>query len=766
MGSHVVVRPLPEDTMRSRFTRSLAALLGLAATSLAILGSLSSVVPAAEPYPFKTRPRDPVKETLVDIDFEGALPSGAELGPKAKIEDKAGTGGTKGLVSSGKGVILKVPVAKTKIDISRFDLSVDYAGPGFSLFTAKINAYNLQGKLLQSVNIGSEWGIHAGLHTWELRKADLEFPDIHTVSLEIEQTNEEGTVKLDNIRLRRYDLPSMFGKTARKELTGILKREGLKVDDVGDVWIGSAGERQSFFDFTRIDENKRYVASDWQERLHVGTTFKSTRGKLPTFMLGVNAREAALQAAAARTGKTLADMHVMLLDDVKAHGFNLVWCDFTTDLEKFDELAAARGISLIIRDPNWSGLGAWVAKPDGPMPDAFKTTAKANIERIAKLKSVVGYQVAWPLNTAHQKMLAEARAYLASVAPKVQLVSHDSDVFAAENMQEPYANVGIQWGLFQQYAGRPWIPPSYLYHPNYWPVGLAEGWFRRIHNGYQVRSIPNLWAIPSGRAFSKNTLGMQADQVKVDVSGWTLDEKTKRWSGWQYYDFPPNLLKCALWSAVEAGAAGVIVDEWGPSEIATTVTGPEILKDEKYKEGVYRHETLRQFDLSESDGWKELAAGARELSGLKQMLTEATLHGQNNVRTNNGNVHVRTLTGRDDIFKVLTVVNRKLGDYDEAKLKVNPVDGKLENYTAASSLRCDLTIEKDFGLIDMQTGKALTPKSTNAKDKSAVYEVDIGPGEARLFYRGKIPAYRTFLTKYKVTVGGTSTADAGADAKK
>ena len=36
----------------------------------------------------------------------------------------------------------------------------------------------------------------------------------------------------------------------------------------------------------------------------------------------------------------------------------------------------------------------------------------------------------------------------------------------------------------------------------------------------------------------------------------------------------------------------------------------------------------------------------------------------------------------------------------------------------------------------------------------------------RWLQQGKLPAYRTFLTKYKVTVGGASTADAGTDARK
>ena len=123
------------------------------------------------------------------------------------------------------------------------------------------------------------------------------------------------------------------------------------------------------------------------------------------------------------------------------------------------------------------------------MPDEFKTKAKANLERYAKLKSLIGYQVNRPLNTGHQKMLAEARKYLASVAPKVQLITQDSDVYAAENIQEPYPNLGIQYGLFQQYAGRPWIGPSFFYHPNYWPIGLSEGWYRRIHDAYHVRKL-------------------------------------------------------------------------------------------------------------------------------------------------------------------------------------------------------------------------------------------------------------------------------------
>ncbi len=742
------MRPLP--------SRPVVRLLLLAVMA----GAVASHGPAAEPYAFKSRPRDPEKTVWLEVDFEGSLPEKAELGANAKVEEKVGTKGSKALVSTGKGLIARFPIPKTNVDVSRFDLSVDYAGPGFSYFTAKLVAFDRAGKQLRAVTVGGEWGIATGTRTWELRTVNLEFNDIHAVALEFEQTNDDGTVKLDNIVLRRHELPSFLGRTARKDLEIALKQEGLKVADVSGVWIGTGPDRQSFFDFGNIDETKRFVRSDWQERLHIGTTYNKWNGTLPTFMLGVSAREAALEAAAARQKKTLADMHKLLLDDVKEHGFNLVWCDFTKELESFDALAAARGISVIIRDPQYSQLEKWIAKPDGPIPDDFKKAAQANLAKYAKMKSLVGYQVNRPLAKQYQPMLAEARKHLASVAPNVQLVDVESDVFSAESIQEPYPNLGIQFGGFHHYAGRPWIPPSYLYHPNYWPIALSEGWYRRIHNGFTVCTVPNLWTVPSGRQFGKKSIAMQSDQVKADVTGWTFDDTAKKWSGWYRYQFPENMMRSVVWTAVEAGTAGVIVEEWGPAEIPATVTGPEILADAKYKDGNYQPDTLRRFDLSESEVWKELGAAARAVAPLKLVFETSTLHGNNAARTNRGDVKVRTLTGRSDPFKLLAVVNTRVGEYDQTKLTIDPKDGTLQEYTSAGPLTVSLIVENDTGLIDLTTGRNLTPKSTDAKKRETTYDIELGPGEGKLFFRGKLNLYARFAQKYKIPTTGTASVSA------
>ena len=89
-------------------------------------------------------------------------------------------------------------------------------------------------------------------------------------------------------------------------------------------------------------------------------------------------------------------------------------------------------------------------------------------------------------------------------------------------------------------------------------------------------------------------------------------------------------------------------------------------------------DTLRRFDLSESDEWKELGAAAKELAGLKLLFAETTQHGHNACRTNNGNVKARTLTGRDDPTKLIAVVNTKIGDYKDEELKLNQENGQLE----------------------------------------------------------------------------------------
>ncbi|MFH1267966.1 MAG: hypothetical protein ABIK89_19790, partial [Planctomycetota bacterium] len=475
---------------------------------------------AVEPYPFKTKPHEVKKEVWLKVDFEGDLPQGAQLGDNAKIEDRRGAGNTKGLVSSKKGVIAKFPIMKPDVGISRFDLTLDHGGEGFAYFIARLNAYDRQGKKLKSVTLSGDWGITPGARTWRTRTGDLEFEDIYAVELELEQTSDSGTVQIDNIVLERHITGVVYGRLARSQLTSALQAEGAEVSDVGGVWIAHSNDRTSYFDFGPVKENKRYVHSQWQQRLHIGTTYATTRGKLPTFVLGVSARQAALEAAASGKKQTLAQMYEFFLDDVAKHGFNAVWVDVTKDLEKFDELAVKRGISVILRDPVWSNLEKWVAKPDGPMPAEFKKTAAANFARYGKLKSVVGYHMNRPLSSGYQPMLAQARKYLESLNPKIQLIAEESGVYTNEDYEEPDPHVGIQVAGYQHYAGRPWIPPSYLYHPNYWPLGIGEGYYRLIFDGFHVKRMPCLWAVPCSREFWKKSIDMQKDRVIPETTGW------------------------------------------------------------------------------------------------------------------------------------------------------------------------------------------------------------------------------------------------------
>ena len=97
--------------MLRRNRGSLLVLLGALASFM-----LSTHAPAIEPYPFKTKPREVDKVEVLKIDFEGSLPEGAELGKNAKVEEKGGRDGSKGLLSKGKGLVIKIPIKQSKVD--------------------------------------------------------------------------------------------------------------------------------------------------------------------------------------------------------------------------------------------------------------------------------------------------------------------------------------------------------------------------------------------------------------------------------------------------------------------------------------------------------------------------------------------------------------------------------------------------------------------------------------------------------------------------
>jgi hypothetical protein len=724
---------------------------------------------ARDPYPFKTKPREDKKEEVLRIDFEGQLPAGAQLGPRAKVEPEKGTASSAGLVAKDKGLVLKVPLKGLGMGMSRYEVLVDFAGEGFNLFTVALIPYGRDAKPLagKKTTVGSEWGFVPQMQTWERRIVDLEFEGIHAVELEITATRS-GTVRLDNIVVQRHETPIVLGSIARTQLRRDIAGEGSNLLESGDMWVAEQKGRQSFFDAGAIEPNRRYLNSLWRERLHLGSTYKQPAGTLPHWVLGVAADQAALDRAATAQKKTLAQMYEYFLDDVSAHRFNTVLVNFTKELEQFDELAAARGIGCIVRDPEWSGLAAWWSKPSEPAPpDALKATIEKNLKRYAGLKSLIGYDMNPSLGTPQQPMLAKARAYLASVAPNVQLGGEWGDIYAAENIEEPYPAFGIQWGGLDHYAGKPWVEPSHLFHPNYWPRYLSEGWVRRIHNGLAVRAVPNLWAVPAGRTFSKRSIQFQHDRVVTATTNWIYDDQKKVWSGWNRYQFPPQLASSLVWSALQSGASGIIFYDWGPATIASDVKGSQILKDDQYAAGAYQPDLLRGSDMSESAGWKELGEVGKTLARYQVLLDESTAFGRTIATTDKGDVRAKCLTGRKDPFKVIVVVNTKIGDYtdDKVPLKIDAETGALQGWKGASLNGFKLTVEDERDLYDLATGEILS--GSPPKGGRRTYELSLAAGEGRIYFLGSGTLYRRFLTQYKFEdLAGKATKVSEADKAK
>jgi hypothetical protein len=712
---------------------------------------------ANDPYPHKTKPREDKKEEVLNIDFEGVLPPGHQLGKNAKVEMGTGKDGSQGLVAKGRGSVLKVPLKGIGVGMSRYEVLVDFAGEGFNMFTVSLIPYGKDGKPIagRKTVVGSDWGFTPEMHTWDRHVADLEIEGIHTVELEIEIARADSSargssLRLDNILVYRHDTPVVLGSQARGYLKAEIHNEGAELTESGDTWVAELKGRQSFFNVAAIDPNRRYLNSLWPERLHLGSTYKQPTGNLPDWVLGVAATQAGLDTAAVALNKSIDETYEFFLDDVAQHGFNLVLVDVTKDIEKFDEFAAARNIAVILQDPTWSGLSEWWSKLSDMPPDAFKQSAEANLKRYSTLRSIVGYDTSPSLGVQQQPVLAKAREYMATIAPNVQLCGEFADVYGSENIEEPYPAFGLQTSTPDHYAGRPWVEPSYMFHPNYWPRYLSEGWVRRIHNGLTVRSIPNVWVVPASRAYSKKSISFQQDRVVTATTNWVWDEETKKWSGWNRYQYPPQLMTSLVWMALQSGARGIIFRDWGPSNMDPTVTGSEILRDDKYVNATYEPDLLRRADMSESDGWKELGQVAKSLEKYKRVLAESTAFGRTIATTNTGDVYVKCLTGRKDPFKVLVVANTKIGDYldDRVSLKIDKDSGALVGWKSAGNKAFKLTVDDERDLFDLTSGDSASGSAPKKGKRD--FDLMLAPGEGRLYYLGNAAMFRRFISQYNL----------------
>ena len=771
-----------------------------------------------EPYPFRKKPYDPPKEIIIKTGFEHGLPEEAETKQKGKAEVKAevGKGGTQALAISGTNVAdaVRIPFGHG-LGMARFEVDFDFRGEGFPQLQCSLVAYDREDKVLGRYGVYNSWAHDHWAHAHNIVSIEVESLFKVALVFGIGKNDRGGSSSagpdgrssgqkrigpeyyVDNLLVRRHQVPKVPGHLIRDRLQEDLRREGGGSSVIADHIVTQFKDegRTSYFYVGDIKVDRRYLQSVWRKRLHAGSTYKKQHGTLDQFVLGVVLDRNAVVDAAKRQKKSVGAMYDYIIDDVHKHNFNTIWMrNFKTDRETFCAKADAKGLKTILTDNTWLGVGAWRSKYTDPrMPASVKKAIDRELPKIARLKGLLAYQVygldSWHNDTIGPKLAAlwaKVRAYMKQVAPKVKLLQPYHHWTLAEHIQDPPPDLAFQdLTTYYAYSGRPYgfrRPTWLLYY-------YGEDWWRRhVDYGLRRNGVPYVWLVPVGREFHCRNIRWKRKLVDERRSGYEFDEKTQAYSGWRRYRWPRQFIKALLWSAACSGAKGVVLDEYGPSRVHPDVTtedflgragkrsqtrGPQIHDprrgaSEKEKEtgvpkpkrdyppAVYKVDTLRQYDMSELGLWAEATRQAARVRRVGRLMLDLTPHGARDIRINNSSyILARLMTRRKGGGKFVLLVNRILEDPGKLQsatqryqAKINFKTGMITETDDQANFDVSLRVDTKLSLYNVLTGTELSGEKTPGVDKSRTYSITMTPGQVAIYVVGQYSQYSRIAKQY------------------
>ena len=761
-----------------------------------------------EPYPFRKKTYDPPKETIIESTFDHGLPEAASIRDQAiTINSDAGKNGSGALVIPGKRSRSKAPLSFAfghGLGMARFQVDFDLRGDDFPLARVYIIGYDRNEKEIGKYHVYSWWGHEHWTHAHRI--VDIENEQLFKAELVIHVSRDERFGRggspllfMDNLKVTRHDVPYVKGNYIRSRLQSDLSKEGGKSSEIANhiVTRFEQEHRTSYFHVGRISVDRRYLQSEWRQRLHAGSTYRNLATKLDRFVLGVVLDRKSAVEAAKRLKKSLPQMYDYIIADVKDHGFNTIWLrNFTADRETFCGKAAAKGLKIILTENSRLGVGAWRSRFKTPkMPAAVKKAIDRELPKIAQLKGLLAYELwsadGWQNNTDGPKiaaMWAKVRQYMKQVAPGVKLLQPYHDWRLSEGIQTPPPDLGVQDLLrYYAYNGRPYgyrEPTWFLYY-------YGDDWWRRhVDYGLRRHGVPYLWILPVGREFHLRCLSWKPKNVDKE-SGFVYDEKTKTYSGWRRYQWPARFIRSALWTAVCANAKGVILDEYGPSRVHQDVTleqdfmpkhkpgrgtpsggrrtpapgQPGVSAREEseaglpkpkrtYPPGIHKVDALRQYDSSELDLWAEAAKTAKRIGRVSPLLLDLIPHGARDVYVNHGHVMARLMTRQEGGGKFVLLVNRILYDAGSKKrwhgdnARVNANTGFLSKPPDLTNFEVSLRVDSALPLINMISGSKVPGEPTPSVERSRTYKMTMTPGQVGIYLLGHYAQYSRLAKKY------------------
>jgi len=621
---------------------------------------------------------------------------------------------------------------------SSYEINILAAGD--SLLGARLQLLDDSDNLLESIStnlwnsdLTTDYQWHSA--TFKLPENEsYDLDDIKKVKIYLYRCNQQDTVWINSVVLKCLNYEINY-----KEIENNLVRDGFSLSEDNNTLIAHKTDQRDYY---QILSN----ANDLKKYKYLGTTYVKPSAVANYFPTGVYIykTEAEVLQLATDWGISTAQVFQTIAQDLASHNCNTVYFSclspypttFNLAVQKFQE----SGISVF---GQFNGSCYLITKNGRSYYESVTApAAELLLPNYHNTSGIVGWMGGEeaepekiPLVQDYRALCKQADPYHGTYTLHNNLTSQKLD-----SMNLP------DWFGFDRYEFRELINSSYgmkIGTPlfginvvnkdvsnNYWATAKIGRPLIFVGQGYGVQYELNASLLQSEH-------GVNISQMTAK-SGF-IETSPGIWKGWLKYLPPANCMHLQTWTAIAAGAKGILLFHYFDRNIDLST-------------GLVQNKALVDNNLTETAQWLEFKNSISSIEPLTPLFSQWHKEWEAKATADANNkkwIIVSSFIKEFDAERYLTIVNKRIGEWDTDSPEITDDntqlyydDNGLDGITTVGALSFELDIEGNEDVWDILTGNQL---SKNANDK---YDLTLDPGRGVVLMQGtqaQLTAIRTEL---------------------
>jgi len=637
--------------------------------------------------------------------------------------------------------LVDFPNKNEAFESSKYEINVLAAGD--STLGVKLQLLDASNNLLESISTGiwgkaltTDYQWHSA--TFSLpENSSYSFDDIKKARVYIYRSNSQNTIWVNSVNLKCLN---DVAEIKYNEIERNLVLDGFSISESNNVLTAAKTDQRDYYEILS-DSN------DIKKHKYLGTTYTKSSAVASSFPIGVYIYKTEAQIAQLATdwGVTTTQVFQTIAADVADHNCNTIYYSnlspspttFNLAIQQFqtEEISVFGQLngSSYLRPENGRSYYEATTVPitENLLDDYLSTTG------------IIGWMGKEECDSEDVPLVQDYRALCKQVDPYHGTFTLHNDLSSHEN---DILNLPDWFGL-DRYRFRELIMPDIYGMMLSTPLYCINTLNNEINDHHWASAKVGRPLIYVGQAYGEQfelDEDLLQSQYGVDINQMSeksgfVETSPGMWKGWIRYLPPVNAMHLQTWTAIAAGAKGILLYHYFNGD------GPSSSGSIKYK-------ALVDDDLTESSQWLEFKNSISSISSLTPLISE--WHKEYNSKavvegTNEKWITVNSFIRDFDEERYLVIVNKRIGEWDTSSpdfvtdtTQLYYDDNGLAGMTAVNALSFEIEVEGSGLVWDLLSGNQLTE---NANGK---YDVSLDPGRGVVLMQGtqaELTAIRTEL---------------------